>query len=88
MWLMYTDETNLEERSGDFFTYAGLAVNADKALQLSHEIDELRAKSNVPREHKLKFNPGPDGFDHDQFVALKRAVIELAITHDASCWRT
>jgi hypothetical protein len=82
MWLLYADETNLEERSGDFFTYAGLAVDADKALQLSHDIDDFRTTSNVPKEHKLKFNPGPEGFSHGQFVALKQSMIECTIKHD------
>ena len=79
---LYADETNLEERSGDFFTYAGLAVDADKALSLPRDIDALPAEAKVPREHKLKFNPGLDGFDNNQFVALKQGTIELAIKHD------
>lgn len=53
-----------------------------RPLSLSQKIDALRAESRVPREYKLKFNPAPDGFDHDRFVALKQSMIELAINHD------
>lgn len=83
MHLLYCDETNLEERAGDFLLYGGLMVEAEQALELSKAIDRLRARHGVPRDYRLKFNPGPDGFSHEQFIALKREVMETAVRHGA-----
>ena len=43
---------------------------------MSQEIDEIRAKFGVPREFRLKFNPGPKHLSHDDFIALKQSIIE------------
>lgn len=83
MWLLYTDETNLEERRGDFFTYAGLALDCDQALLLSQTIDAIRKDSGVPRNFHLKFNPCPDELNHADFNLLKQAIIEAAVQHGA-----
>ena len=83
MHLFYCDETNLEERSGDFLIYGGLVVEGDQAQALSLAIDEMRVRHNVPTDYRLKFNPGPEGFSHEQFIALKQEVIELAAAHSA-----
>jgi hypothetical protein len=37
MYLLYCDESNLEERSGIFFVYGGLAIHSDAALQISRK---------------------------------------------------
>ena len=74
---LYCDETNLEERAGDFLIYGGLLIEASKALSLSLAIDELRARHGIAREYRLKFNPGPDGLSHAAFIALKQELIEL-----------
>lgn len=78
MHLFYCDETNLEERAGDFLIYGGLIIDGATAKDFSAEIDQLRTKRGVPRDYRLKFNPGPDGFTHDQFIALKQEVLEVA----------
>lgn len=78
MHILYCDETNLEKRKGDFLIYGGLVVQAQQAHELSLKIDALRKKHDVPREYNLKFNPGPDGFDHEQFKSLKQAVLQAA----------
>jgi hypothetical protein len=75
MYLLYCDETNLEERAGDFFTYGGIAIPGDVAQALSQEIDDIRAKFGVPRDFRLKFNPGPKHLSHDEFVALTIMVV-------------
>lgn len=77
MQLLYCDETNLEERAGDFLIYGGLMIGADQARRLSHAIDRLRAEARIPREYRLKFNPGPEGLAHGDFIALKQSVLEL-----------
>jgi hypothetical protein len=61
--LLYCDETNLEERKGDFFAYAGVAVEGARARDLSHRIDNIRTDARVPPEYRLKFNPGPECLD-------------------------
>lgn len=82
MYLLYCDETNLEERSGDFFTYAGLAFDGAKAKSLSRKIDLIRSAANVPRGFKLKFKPAPPGFTHAQFIELKQKIIEAVVEHE------
>jgi hypothetical protein len=79
--LLYCDESNLEERRGDFFVYGGLMVDADAALSLTQSIAGIRREARVPDDFILKFNPGPAHLEHQQFAALKQAVIETAIAH-------
>ncbi|HDS1136301.1 DUF3800 domain-containing protein [Stenotrophomonas maltophilia] len=81
MYLFYTDETNLDPAQSDFFVYGGLTVPSDRARQLSEAMDALRTRFGLPPGAMLKFNPAPAGLDHDQFKALKQAVVELAIEH-------
>jgi hypothetical protein len=84
MYLLYCDESNLEERSGDFLIYGGLMIDADRMQSLSSTIDRIRSEDpRVSRDYRLKFNPGPENFSHDQFIELKRKVINAAIEHDA-----
>lgn len=79
MHLLYCDETNLEERKGDFFAYGGVVIDGTKARDLSHRIDKIRRGAKVPPDFKIKFNPGPPGLDHQQFIELKKAIIAAAI---------
>lgn len=83
MHLIYCDETNIEENSGDFLIYGGLMVSSDQALSLSVAMDDLRSRLGVPSDYWLKFNPGPEGFSHVQFIDLKQQALELAIAHGA-----
>jgi hypothetical protein len=79
MHLLYCDETNLEERKGDFFAYAGIVVQGAKARELSHRIDKIRTDAKVPADYKMKFNPGPNSLSHQEFIDLKKSVIAAAI---------
>ena len=81
MHLLYCDESNLEERSGDFFVYGGIVVDAQAALSLSQSLAKIRSDAGVPSDLALKFNPRPRHLDHRQFAALKQAVIETAVVH-------
>ena len=83
MHLLYCDETNLEERAGDFLIYGGLMIDGDRAGDLNAAIDDIRARRGVPRDYNLKFNPGPKGMDHHDFIALKQEVIRAAQEHGA-----
>lgn len=80
---LYCDESNLEEKAGDFFLYGGIMIEGSNAKALSHKIDEIRGRLKVPRDYKLKFNPGPEGFTNDQFIELKEEIIKAVIAHNA-----
>lgn len=83
MYLLYCDETNLEPKDNDFFVYGGLVVPAVSAHSLSQTIERIRRDFGVPKDFVLKFNPGPKHLTHDQFSALKQAVITT--TRDHGC---
>jgi hypothetical protein len=83
MHLLYCDESNMEERAGDFLVYAGVAIPAERATALSAAIEELRTGAGVDRAYRLKFNPGPANLDHAGFIALKEAVLRVAADHGA-----
>lgn len=78
MHLLYCDETNLEERAGDFLIYGGLVIEAEEALSLSHDIDRLLKRNRISPDYRLKFNPAPKDMAHEEFIALKRELIKLA----------
>lgn len=83
MYLLYCDESNLQERDGDFLVYGGLLVASEQAKSLSRAIDQIRAHAGVDKRFKLKFNPGPENLDHAEFINLKKKLIEAAIEHGA-----
>jgi hypothetical protein len=83
MHLLYCDESNLEERAGDFLIYGGLVIDAARAISLSETIDTIRARARVNRTFRLKFNPGPEHLAHQDFAALKQEVISAAVAHGA-----
>lgn len=82
MFLLYCDESNLEEKDNDFFVYGGLVVEGNNARSLSTEIDSIRKAYKVPQEYVLKFNPGPQHLSHGEFISLKQEVIQAAVKHD------
>lgn len=84
MHLLYCDETNLTERAGDFQIYGGLLIPSGQALLLSNAVEELREKHKVKRDYRLKFNPGPEGFNNAQFIALKVDVLKVLAAHHAN----
>lgn len=81
MYLLYCDETNFEKKAGDFFVYGGVVIPPELAHAISEKMDALYTQLGVPKEYILKFNPGPKEFSHDQFIELKKGVMEIA----ASC---
>jgi hypothetical protein len=82
--ILYCDESNLEEKSGDFLLYGGLMINSAAMPDFSSEIDNLRTKFKVPRKHRLKCNPCPDGLSHSEFSELKSEIVQAAIKYDAA----
>jgi hypothetical protein len=83
MHLLYCDETNLEERAGDFLLYGGLMIEGARAGELSAAIDAIRVRHGVPRSYLLKFNPGPSKFSHQRFIDLKQDVLIASRDHGA-----
>jgi hypothetical protein len=79
MYLLYCDESNLEERAGDFFVYGGCVFEANQAYTLSQRMDDLRKTNKIPAEYVLKFNPTPDNLSHQDYIKLKQAIIEAAV---------
>ena len=81
MYLLYCDETNMEEKSGDFLVYAGISIPPETAQQLSVDIEQARAQRKVPADFHLKFNPGPKNLDHGEFIGLKEEILRKAAEH-------
>lgn len=82
MHLLYCDESNLEERAGDFLIYAGITVPADRASALSLAISQLRADRGIAVDALVKFNPVAPPLTHAEYRDFKQALIETAIHHD------
>jgi hypothetical protein len=59
-------------------------INSAAMPDFSSEIDNLRRKFRVPRKHRLKFNPCPDGLSHSEFSELKSEIVRTAIKYDAA----
>ncbi|MXP09612.1 DUF3800 domain-containing protein [Pseudoblastomonas halimionae] len=83
MYLLYCDESNMEERAGDFLLYAGVSIPPENARALAREIEEVRERAGVPRDFLLKFNPVPPELGHADFIALKQAILKKAAEHGA-----
>ena len=81
MYLLYCDETNMEEKAGDFLLYAGVSIPPNAAADLVADIEAARRTHNVPKDFQMKFNPGPPGLSNDEFIALKRSVLTAADKH-------
>jgi hypothetical protein len=81
MQLLYCDETNFQKVGGDFFVYGGIVIPGDQAAGLAAAVEMIRVTHKVPTDYLFKFNPGPADFSHEQFIALKKAVIESAVQH-------
>ena len=56
MFLLYTDETNMDPRDTTFFIYGGCSVPWVNAAALSQRIDDLRTRSGYLPLDSLKFN--------------------------------
>lgn len=81
MYLFYGDETNLDAKENEFFIYGGIAVPGDRALELSHAIDDIRRNAAIGRDFQLKFKPKPENIPHENFNAVKQSIITTAAQH-------
>jgi len=82
MYLLYCDETNFQKLTGDFFVYGGIVIETTKAAGLAAELISIRTQYKVPAEFLVKFNPGPDGMSHKDFVSFKQAYMAAAAKYD------
>lgn len=82
MHLLYCDESNIERRAGDFLVYGGIFIPSEQAGSLSGEIERIRVDAGLSPEVRLKFNPRPEGFTHQEFITLKQRIIEASIEHE------
>jgi hypothetical protein len=82
MHLLYCDESNLDERAGDFLLYGGVMISSDAAPSLSAEIEKIRVDAKLPPDFRLKFNPKPDHLSHADFISVKQAILKAAANHD------
>lgn len=82
MKFLYCDESNLDQKSGDFLIYGGLSIYGDKFLDLSDRIWKLRKKYNIDDSSETKYLPAPGEISGD-YRDFKKDCIEIAI--DAQC---
>jgi hypothetical protein len=83
MYLLYTDETNVNPQTSDFFAYAGVAIPGDQAGQLSNRIDAIRAANGYRADDLLKFNTRerPVHVTPDQHRDAKQQLLAEAAGH-------
>ncbi len=82
MYLMYSDESNLEPSENTFFIYGGVMIDAEKAKDLSDSIQTIREEKRIPSEFVLKFKPAPDNLSHAEFNDCKQRIIQKAIENE------
>ena len=83
MKLLYCDESNMEERSGDFLVYGGVVVPGENAKALSEDIRKIRQKAGIEATERVKFLPPVSPCDHKAYIEVKQAIIEAAIDREA-----
>ena len=82
MHLLYCDETNFQKLSGDFFVYGGIVIAGAMARGLADELVSIRKNFGVKPDFQLKFNPGPGGMSHQEFIGLKQAYMAAAVKYE------
>lgn len=80
MQLLYTDETNLDPKTADFFVYGGVIISGDRAGELSQSIDGLRKAFGYKPDDLLKFNTveRPKQITPEAHALIKQRVLESA----------
>lgn len=85
MYLLFTDETNLQATENvKFFSYGGLIVEATKLPELHSAISEIRMKYGYAPTDKLKFdtNARPKAVSLENATRAKQEVIQACIKLD------
>lgn len=78
MYFLFTDESNADPNSGDFFIYGGMAFPVENADGLSNRIDQIRDRYDLEPDDKVKFNTvtSPDHLDPSDHKNLKKDIIK------------
>ena len=84
MFLLFTDETNFDPSTSDFFVYGGLIIPGERALALSDEIDQIRTKYSYGPLDPLKFTAHgrPSHITNETHVEVKRDILEAAARYE------
>lgn len=84
MKLLYTDETNVDPKTSEFFIYGGVSISGDCAYDLSKQIDDLRQKYGYKPADILKFNTRerPKQISQECHAQIKKEVMGEAIKHE------
>lgn len=86
MYLLFTDETNLQANDNvKFFSYGGLVIESERLPKLHIGIDEIRSKYGYGPTDKLKFdtNARPKSVSIEVATKAKQEVIQLCV--DLEC---
>jgi hypothetical protein len=80
MHLLYSDETNLDPKTCEFFTYAGVIIPPETASKLSEDIDALRDEYEYKADELLKFNTRerPKHVTPDKHRDIKKKLMEAS----------
>lgn len=84
MKLLYCDESNMEERAGDFLVYGGVVIPSENAKALSEEIRHIRQEARIAATERVKFLPPAPPCDHKAYIEVKQAIIEAAVKNEAT----
>ena len=82
MYLLYSDESNLEPQDSTFFIYGGIAINTEKAKDLSDDLQRIRNESGISPDFILKFKPKPNNLEHSTFNDCKKRIIQKAVERE------
>ena len=79
MYLLYTDEVNVDPESSDFFVYAGISIPCDVAGIISAEMEKVRRLFGYRQEDILKFNTveRPSHISPTSHREIKKTIMEM-----------
>lgn len=82
MYLLISDETNLEKKENSFFVYGGVFLKIDKLIELDEGIENIRNKYGYNNFDPLKFNSAsrPNNISTKEFAEVKNELIDLCIS--------
>jgi hypothetical protein len=80
MYLLYTDEVNLDPSTSEFFVYAGVTIPGEEAALLHSDIADLRERNGYQPGDPLKFNIAdrPAHVNKQQHLDAKRELMAAA----------
>jgi hypothetical protein len=85
MYLLFTDETNLQAKENvEFFSYGGLIISSENLPKLHTGIEAIRIKYGYGQTDKLKFdtNARPKSVSVEAATRAKQEVIQLCVALD------